>query len=259
MTLKLAQPGSRFAEIDAGRSFDALDIPPVGGEVEIGLQQFLLGMVPLQQQGRPDLAQLSRKARGTQPKAQPRHLHADGRGAQTPRTAQPGLRRGPEQGKRVDARMQKKIPVLIVEQRAHGFGRHGIQPHPQAVSAVLRKAQAQDAALRVKRHAAEGNALQQGRRRHQPQSRIREEEHRQARQRRQEAASRAPDHGRGMRRPTEKRRADVHGSSPWGSSFMAVPRSRLPRRARISPAHTWPARGWAERRTRRDSPRGCDR
>ena len=141
-----------LGKVYPGRRARSLDIAAVGGEIEVRLQDLPLGVMPLQNQRPPDLAQLARNTGAVDVPGHAGHLHGQGG---SPHAAFPGQRTpcGPDQSRKADAGMRPEGPILIQQRGLAQFGGHGVQRREYPVFFVSCQAHAQHAAFPVDKHA----------------------------------------------------------------------------------------------------------
>ena len=124
----LPEPGKRGGA-------QPLDIAAERGQRQVKLQDVAFVQPPLQRQREPNLAQFARPATGAAAFEQPRHLHAQRRGARHDAPMRQCLPGGTGHRPRIDPAMPVKSLVLVGQQhrpveRVHLAGAHAKPPAP---------------------------------------------------------------------------------------------------------------------------------
>jgi hypothetical protein len=115
-------------------------LPPYG-QVEVGLQDFLLAVAGFQLQRARHLFDLAARRTRVELPAQARQLHGEGRATNARLAAAVGGPRTAQQADRIDARMPAKPRVLVQQHRIDQFRRHLADGRPQPITLVRCQAQ----------------------------------------------------------------------------------------------------------------------
>jgi hypothetical protein len=141
--LDRAQIRRLLAEIDQARRANALNVPAIGREIQIGLENFPLRAVELKVDRRHDLQQLASDRPRIEMIMEPRQLHRDRRRAeQLPLSARIGPAR-PCQCQRIDPRVVVEIAVLMQQRHLDELRRDLLQRHEDPVTIIVREAKPQ--------------------------------------------------------------------------------------------------------------------
>ncbi len=143
------QVGCGFVKVDQAGGFHPLDVAPVGGEIEIGLEDLGLAVMAGQLNGPKNLDDLSRDGPGLQVPAQASHLHGNGRSADRPLSDHVAAPESPAQGQGIDAGMMVEIAVLVQEGGLFQFRGNPIKGNVDAVALIRGQGEAQQPVVAI--------------------------------------------------------------------------------------------------------------
>ncbi len=148
--LSQREPFRLLAEVEPRRRPDPLDVAAVGSQVQVQLQDLVLGKSPFELKGAEALADLGRERPGPR-LGHARDLHGDGRGARHHLAASQVRPRRPHHRQAVDAGMPVEPPVLRGHQRLRQLRRQLREADRKTPAVVRRQEEPQRLAVAVRR------------------------------------------------------------------------------------------------------------